>query len=514
MNTPTLDPEIGRPNPALDNDQTLRIRARLKNAQDKLRMWDRELALLLARCGRIADRIYRCHVALAPYKKLPVEIMREIILIVVGIPHSLPLHKEITLDPRLQITHVCVNWRQIAFATPELWNFRFTPLPSLSTVKLAGAWWSQCSGSQLSLTIDDDLQNTDIPAGNRGDNFLFEHIITPHSSRLVNLQIYVRAATATKLLALPAGSFKALRTLSLRVDPYDGLIHSLTRLDHGLNTAFSLCPHLYSMNFITSSTVDPWMLRMSWSQLTDLKLTVLRVPADLILLVLSQCPLLRLFYITSIKDIDADMVSRISTTCPTPLCLTKVETFIVTFSSSANHMHFLRALSLPKLFILQLYRHGFIDCPPSVYTAFFQSVGSTLATFEILDFDPERAGAVPSFQVDETLFLHTPHLLAFTLPDNYCIGPLALEEIASGGLLPFVVAIELGIQDPESIVRMLEIRLSHACDSGGKISMIQEVSFRCPAPNVGFKLKDRLDTLLDWGVNVIMINPQHVVPHV
>lgn len=50
------------------------------------------------------------------------------------------------------------------------------------------------------------------------DHFIFDHIITPFSTHLVELRVAITPETVLRLLSLPAGSFKALETLFLRVD--------------------------------------------------------------------------------------------------------------------------------------------------------------------------------------------------------------------------------------------------------------------------------------------------------
>lgn len=153
----SLTPGVGRTNAVLNDDQAWRIREHLTDVQDELRQWHRDFAVLLATRPRIVDRVYRCKIALAPYKKLPAEITREIMLFVVGVPPSFPLpnYKAAAMDPRLQLTQVCADWRRIAFDITELWKIAFSRIPAGSSPsKLINAWWSHCSGSRLSLVMN------------------------------------------------------------------------------------------------------------------------------------------------------------------------------------------------------------------------------------------------------------------------------------------------------------------------------------------------------------------------
>lgn len=500
-----LSPEIGRTNAILDNGQALRVRAHLAGAEDELQQWDHDLALLLARRARVADRVYRCNVALAPYKRLPVEITREIMLIVVGVPASFPLSRKV-LDPRLQLTQVCANWRHIAFHTPELWKIRFSRIPERSSAsKLANAWWSQCPGSHLSLVMDAAyLHNADaIFDGISWDHFLFEYIIAPYSARLKEIQVAIKPETAKRLLTLPPGSFKALETLFIRVD--DGYGFRSARLDDGLNTAFSISPHLSNVTLFARSISDPFSLRMPWAQLKELKLFRPPIPADLLLSLLSQCLSLSTCVINSIEDIDTEMATRISTIYSIPLYLPELTWLRADFAGSTNHSHFLRALSLPKLSTLRIFCQSPVGLAPSDYTDLLQNIGSTLETFQISDSEPRPitwTDDVPKFQVDEALLSCTPRLLVFIVPENHFISPQVLEEIASGGLLPSVTKMGFSVQDPGSAVEMLETRLSLSRDDQAKMSVIREVSLRCPSRAADSEFYDRLNILKGQGVNV------------
>ncbi|KAF9463468.1 hypothetical protein BDZ94DRAFT_612974 [Collybia nuda] len=496
----SLGPEVGRTNSVLDSEQALRVGAHLADAQRELQQWDDDLALLLARRARVADRVHRCNVALAPYKKLPVEITSQIMLNVVGVPASFPLSVGAALDPRLQLTQVCADWRQIAFHTPELWKIRFSRIPETSSAsELASAWWSQCSGSHFSLVMDASyLHNPDaLFDGISCDHFLFEHIISPHSARLVELQLAIRPETARKLLDLPAGSFHALETLFIRVD--DGYGFRATRLDDGLNTAFSLSPHLSNVTLFARSIADPSSMRIPWSQLKELKLYRPPIPADLLLSLLSECSSLSTCVINSIDDIDANMANRIFTTYRVPLRLPELTLFRVDFAGSANHNHFLRALSLPKLSTLRIFCHSTVD--PSNYIDILQGVGSTLEKFQISDVEPRPilwTEDTTRFQLEKALLSCAPHLLAFTAPENHFIRPGVLTEIASGKLLPVIQKLGFSARDLEPVLDMLETRLSQNGQEG--VSVIREVLLGCPEPDS--RLQGRLEDLAKNGVTV------------
>lgn len=507
IETPTpLDPHIGRTNAVLDDDQASRVRAHLVGAQKELQQWDRQLAILLAHRARVADRVYRCNVALAPYKRLPVELTREIIFIAVGVPSSLPLPKETALDPRLQVTQVCADWRQIAFDTPELWKLVFSRIPEgseSSACKLANAWWSQCSGPHLSLAMSTWYIYNRIGryTGIQYDHSLLKQIITPHSTRLVELQLVLRTETVKGLFALSAGSFQALKTLLIRVKN-DTVSPCWS---DGLGTAFSSSPYLSNVTLHAGSLKNPQSLPIPWSQLKEFKLFILNsaLSAGSILSVLSQCPLLRVSCNSFIENIDTNLINQISAKWVVPLPLKELTVLRVDFNGSKNHGHFLRMLSLPRLSTLQIYCRSFWQWDLSDYTTFLQGVAPTLKRFQLYDSDPMPSWDEnpPCFQFDKTVLSCMPHLLIFTVPENHFIGPHILEEMASGGLLPSVTTVEFSVSgsDLELAIDMVKARLSHPRDSQASISVIRKVVLKCPNPTY---VGNRLNFLKEQGVNI------------
>lgn len=486
-----LDPHIGRTNVVLHNDQDLFVREHLSHAEIELQSYDRDLSILLARRAHAVDRVSRCRIALAPYKRLPVEITRQIILLSVGIPAQLPLSED-TLDPRLQITQVCAGWRNIAFDTHELWVLTYSDNPvNASTFELANAWWSQCTGSQLSLKMPNARHKSKRSSKFNG-NHLLSRMIIPFCSRLNTLEVALKPAVARKMLALPAGSFYALENLALKVgDRYGEPLQ-------GNFTAFSLCPRLAYFRFSSDSFTDPWQLRLTWTSLTTLHLLIDDLSADLLLTALSECTLLTNCFFLGIKDIDADMVKRISAR-PTPLCLQALTVLHVQFVGPRNHIYFLRALSLPNILAFRTYHSSPVG-PPD-YTEFIRNTASTLKEFSLREYCDEYEEQVNPrrFNMTEPLIASLQHLLIFKLSPHYSILPPELEGIASGELLPCCVTLHFGIQELEPVLEMLEARYS--CTSKD-VSRIQWVSLICAEPDP--RLQITMNSLKKRGISIVV----------
>lgn len=446
------------------------------------------------------DRVYRCKVALAPYKKLPVEIMREIMLLSAGVLPSFPLPKETDPDPRLQITQVCADWRRIAFSITELWRIKLSRIPDRSSAsKLINSWWSQFSGSQLSLMVNKRGPQKSGPNGYfeniSFDHFLFENVIFPYSTRLVRLDIAMRAETARKMLALPAGSFKALKTLALTVmNRYDPRM-----CVDNLNTAFSASPSLSKVTIRTTSFTDPLLLCLPWQQLTQLVLGMPDIPADRLLFLISHCPSLSTCRINTVKDIDADTVIRITSM---PLVRLKNLTELrLWFAGPLNHRKFLRVLLLPKVCDPTSSGHQIHDQVPSDCSTCLQSATSTLTHLQLQTVKHTWNASYHHF--DELLMSYIPRVETFEVPKVHRFSSSALERIACGELLPSVMKMTFGVDRLKSALKMLGARLSYArkstADGQTELLVIKTAVVRCTSSS---GVDDMIQDLKDQGIDI------------
>lgn len=114
-------------------DEKLHLRSQIRVAEKELHHLDANLALILAKRARIIRRIQRCRTCLAPYSKLPTELIRKIIRFCGPYPQEIPRVKEYAPhpflgpntwrawgDPRPMMTQICSSWRKVAFSIPEL----------------------------------------------------------------------------------------------------------------------------------------------------------------------------------------------------------------------------------------------------------------------------------------------------------------------------------------------------------------------------------------------------------
>ncbi|KAF9442804.1 hypothetical protein P691DRAFT_630050, partial [Macrolepiota fuliginosa MF-IS2] len=90
----------------------------LKQLESNITQTQRRLESLCARRDEMVDQTERYRIALAPYKRLPPEILREIF--VACLPETVHLPPR-TDEAPLVLTRVCASWRILALDTQELW---------------------------------------------------------------------------------------------------------------------------------------------------------------------------------------------------------------------------------------------------------------------------------------------------------------------------------------------------------------------------------------------------------
>lgn len=331
------------------------------------------------------------------------------------------------------------------------------------------------------------------------DRFLLEDVIVPYSARLVGLNLPMQTETFKEMLTLPAGSFKVLKTLTLNIVEGSGPPMGVDNP----RTAFSISPSLSQVVLRATSFIDPLLLCLPWQQLTFLALGMHNIPADHLLLLVSNCPLLSTCLITSVKDIDADMVTQIAST--PVLRLTNLTVLHLSFAGLLNQHQFLQALLLPKVCDPTPPRQKIHDQAPLDCSTFSQNATSSLTHLQLQMVQLMiPLGTRPSYHhFDERFISCVPHVETFEVPAMYIISSSALERIARGELLPSVRRMTFGVDNLRSALEMLEARVSCArknTDNGqAAISVIKTVVVNC-SRNPG--MDDMIQGLKDQGIDI------------
>ncbi|KAJ6530934.1 hypothetical protein DFH09DRAFT_1183717 [Mycena vulgaris] len=174
---------------------------------------------LISRHEDLEREIYSLRVGLAPYKKLPPELLAEIFLFCSTLPAFLPPTPN---EPLLALAHVCSAWRQLALQVSELWanisvllTEEGNDVPRITDI--AEQWISrsgtsyplsitvECTGSYATLVCE----KPELVSG-------FVPLIISHAHRVRHFDLAFPIAALLPLFNLPRGAFPCLETMSLR----------------------------------------------------------------------------------------------------------------------------------------------------------------------------------------------------------------------------------------------------------------------------------------------------------
>ena len=432
---------LSRTNASPSEEQSAEIRTHLPILEEELRYLDVQLNILLTQRGRLRDRINLCRAALAPHKRLPPELIREILLFSTAEYAIFPL-VDGAKEPRLVVSQVCSAWRAVAFDTPALWNIKIPYLPAVpsSSLELVGGWLSQCSSAGFSLNmiigaIDiAKMESTDWtdPQVKHKFDWVLNHIIIPNSCCFHELALAIPHLDAKTICALPSGYFPKLRTVAIvQVDSFFTPFTWDTPV-----TAFSQTPRLRRCDFLLSG-VHPHDLQFPWAQLTQLVLINKSISNQTIVPVLSACTSVAAVHLGCVTfespDGDSSLFMEGS------LCLPNILVFSVafTYSNKTSNAPFLHSFYLPNIRRLVLKNTSGPNWSPSDYIVFLGRISSTLETFE-LDLPHSRGSYHHPPGNVENLLECMPHTKTVRLPNDAPLLPSTMKRIGDGTLLPHV----------------------------------------------------------------------------
>ncbi|KAF8631991.1 hypothetical protein AX17_004936 [Amanita inopinata Kibby_2008] len=136
--------------------ETDMIRQSLSHEKENLRRVEAQIAHLLRKQQVITDRIRRCDAALAPHKKLPEEILREIFCLCAAERVTFPLSWKGKNGPgQLVISQVCTPWRRIVLNIPELWS-SIEVKKNMHNLSSIDVWLSRAKHVSLTIPFEDD----------------------------------------------------------------------------------------------------------------------------------------------------------------------------------------------------------------------------------------------------------------------------------------------------------------------------------------------------------------------
>ncbi|KAF9457704.1 hypothetical protein BDZ94DRAFT_1301712 [Collybia nuda] len=393
-------------------------------------------ALLLAERSYLTRQLGRCHSALAPYSKLPPELVREIILLCLPEKfHSLPLWLG-TMDFRLKITQVCMTWRRVAFSMPELWQIYLSNSDHSykSSISLAKAWFLQSSASNLGLKILGSWRNSIFPKVNLVLFFdaIFSNLVVPFASRFKTLgSLVVNKLQWELLFTLPLDN---LITLSL----------NFQRLGESSESRQLLTvPSLREIQFINMPSIKI-LSAFPLDQLTSMTLTGSITTGNL-QEVLEQCSMLQA---CDLREISGSSLTPLD--FEKTITLENLTSLCITFTS-AKYLGWLSVFRTPRLVSLVLSALPATLRSLEAFVGYISRVSNTLRRFQIIEISKDRIYGLDIPSVEPTLRA-MPSITDLFLPEAYAICLPTLERIGMGELIPNIERIEFTGMGPVATV--------------------------------------------------------------
>ncbi|KAJ3576362.1 hypothetical protein NP233_g476 [Leucocoprinus birnbaumii] len=511
--------------------ETRKIKASLNHAileleqlESNISRTQRRLDSLRSRRDALLGCTERYQIAIAPYKRLPPEILREIFF--ACLPETVHLPPRLDEAPLL-LTRVCSSWRMLALSTQELWcNFEVAlsarARRNYHAMGALNTWLSRCPDRPISFRIH-AAPRAPFPLPGIRHPILPIDLIIPHTFRIRTLDLQnISGEQMYALITLPLGSFPMLETFDIflrdswmfRVEPWEA-------------TAFQDAKRLRSVAIRGfDGTFNPAALNLPWDQLRILHLdTLLSDPVGCHAM-LTLCAELQeaSIRIMRIEDSSSRLMARLP-----PTRLPKLRSLLVRFESTASHGKFMKPLELPALHTLQTrfdWRNDAIgsdDATTSCYTDLIERSACPIQRLSI---------GRNSLELDFGRLLEVARdLRELGLADHVRVPTEVWAKMGRGELGAKLerLAMDVALVDP--LLNMLEARVglhrnangaqcilggleipSCSClprasessmvldNAGEPKSVLKEIKLGCPKPN--FQQKWRMECLEKAGLKI------------
>ncbi|KAF9457713.1 hypothetical protein BDZ94DRAFT_1326065 [Collybia nuda] len=456
-------PETTRSNDQLTDAETITARNLVELVKKQLRSFETALLLSissrsyetggiqlftiqLAERARALYQLDRCKFALAPYKKLPVELISYIFTFI--LPSYATVYQERGSPTYLCLTQICSTWREIAFNTPLVWEVVLPRNEGCDNlIKLTNSWFRQSVRPRFSLIMPYKQLIEPLDWDWRPPRNLIDDIVIPHAHRFQKLSVIISMEAFEALVELPQGSWKSLEVLFLRIHD-----KAEEHFNHPASS-FGLAPLLHEFGADVTSGCHI-SVYFPWAQITKLYLNGM-LDADVHLRTLSHCPLLTDLILTTIFTIDANMESLIAQIPDLPLQFKFLSTIQLHFSC-LNPYPFLSALGLPSARSVRIVHPERLDWISPGLIKFLRPMKTSLQQFE-----STYTHGFPAV-VDESIFGYIPSLQALKLSQDYLIPEPILVKIGTGEFLPNLQHIEFNVEKLGPALDMLKVRVARA----------------------------------------------------
>jgi len=471
--------------------QLSRVTEAIKNAAEMNR------TKLIEDHSKLTTLISRYHIALAPHKRLPREMLQHIFYhVYVGCNNSGPSLQ----NAPLLLGRICSAWRRTVLRMPELWkdlHFFVENAHSRSQkVNAASMWFSRAGDSPLSLTITDTLENS----APRED--FVNQIIVPFSHKFRYLHLVLHPSQIKALFSLPVGSLDSLE--ELHVVAHSGLdpIPVLPPWAPPISV-FSPLARLRRIRIQLTPFVVPRTFKLPWDRLETFRCDSSLQSEDCHELLLSCRPLRKLHVrVFGIKHSGPSTVQ---------IPLQNLRSLTVQLCDAESYDLFFLPLILPALRSLTIYNYDGLPWSPRMYSSLLERSGCQIEELYLGTLDAESRDVLALLQL-------TPTLKSITFSHNTLIDTDVLRRVGESSIGGRLEEIFLkGTRNLDPILTLLETRenITNAdIAPGGRLSTspLKFIETFCD-PEEAVIHSTRIQRLRNFGVEISLLQAQESYFH-
>lgn len=495
----------------------------------------RKLASFSARRDHLLDQTERYRIAIAPYKRLPPEILIEIFL--ACLPEHVQLPPSVDEAP-LSLTRICSSWRALALNAQELWN-KFQvglcarPLRNHAALTSFQVWLNRCPDRPLSFKVT-TAPRAPFPLPGLTHSILPVDLILPYTTRIRKLDMQnISGEQMTSLISLPMGAFPLLEEIDIFLRD-SWLYRSLHREEEGegeegrqASTAFRGAEKLKKVTLRGfDGTFNPAHLNLPWRQLKVLNIDTL--PSDAVGCheMLRVCERVEEVSVRIMRIEESTW--RLMGSLPVTR-LTELKTLAIRFESTDYHGKFLDPFEVPALCVLQTrfdWRrggnnhqngdHSIIDNPSSFSTSssFTRKSNSYNDLIERSNCPIQTLHIgrnAPDYDLEELLTVAT-RLRELSMEDYLIVPSSVWERMGRGEIGRGIERMMVSVKEVDPVLGMLEARMAmmaveeYECqESGlndGGLKVFKEMKLGCPKPT--FQQRWKMECLEKLGLRIVL----------
>jgi F-box-like len=485
----SFDHQVGLTNAHLSEHEAKFTKARLQARQLQLFQVTQAIRLnapemnrtqLIHDLSMLNTLISRYHIALAPYKRLPREMLQHIF-------HYVPLGSDLSgpslHNAPLLLGRICSAWRRTVLRMPELWKDLHFFVENAHTqsqkVNAALMWFSRAGDLPLSLTITD---TSEIPAPK--EDFVTK-VIVPFSHQFKYLHLVLQSSQIRALLSLPVGSLDSLQELHVVAHtgpPWTSPI-----------SVFSPQARLRRIRIQLTPLVVPQTFTLPWDRLDTFRCDSSLQSDDCHQLLLS-CQSLGKLHIR-VFGIRHSGPSAVQIPLPNLRSLT------VQLCDAESYDSFFLPLILPTLRSLVIYNYDGIPWSPRMYSSLLERSRCQIEELYLGTLDAQSRDVLALLQL-------TPSLKSITFSHNTLIDTDVWHRVGDcsiGGRLEEIFL--KGARNLDPILNLLETRETIVIGGRQLTSPLKFIETFCDPEEIVTHWT-RIERLRNSGIQISLLQTQ------